>query len=118
MRKTGVFSCARPTKTIPSARGKARAVRGRDVLLALARMEGDQRNALGLHERVDGGAKPLADGLHQRRRREGLTAVGAKEVDHPTLRLQAGDVEVEVQPVDALERPGDVVLDDVGNRAW
>jgi hypothetical protein len=102
----------------PLGTGKARAVRGRDVLLALARMEGDQRNALGLHERVDGGAKALADGLHQRRRREGLAAVCAKEVDHPTLRLQAGDVEVEVQPVDALELPGDVVLDDVGNRAW
>ena len=74
----------------PLVTGKARAVRRRDGLLALARMEGDQRNALGLDERGDGRAKPLADGLHRRRRREGLAAVFAKEVDYPTPDCRPG----------------------------
>ena len=91
---------------------------GGDVFLALTRVEGDQRNALGLDKRVDGRPEPFADRFHQRRRGEGLAAVLAKEMDHAAFGLQAGDVEVAVHAVDAFEFPGDMVLDDVGNSAW
>ena len=89
-----------------------------DVFLTLAGVERDQRDALGRHEGVDGGPEPLADRFHHHRRGEGLPAVLAKEVDHAAFRLQPGDVEVEVHPVDALQLPGDVVGDDVGNGPW
>ena len=49
---------------------------------------------------------------------EGLPPVLPKEVHHPAFRLQPGDVEVEVHPIDALQLPGDMVGDDVRNGPW
>jgi hypothetical protein len=77
-----------------------------------------KRDARGRHEGVHGGPEALADRLHDHRRGEELPPVLAKEVDHAAFRLQPGDVEVEVHPVDALQLPGDVMGDDVGNGPW
>jgi len=83
--------------------GEALQVLRHHVVFPLALRERDERHPLLGHERVDRGYERLADGLHQRRRGEGLPAVPPKEGGHPALVLQPRHVGVEVHPVDAFQ---------------
>ena len=47
-----------------------------------------------------------------------MAAVEAPEVGDALLGLEAGDVEVEVHPVDAFELEGDVFAEDFGDGLW
>jgi len=67
---------------------------------------------------VDGGDEPLADGVHEHRGGEAVAAVLAEERRHAALALELGDVDVAVHPVDAIQLPGDMVGDDVGDGPW
>src|SRR5260370_31006293 len=51
---------------------------------------------------------------HQRRRRQRLSAVVAKEPVDAMLILQARHIDIEVHPVDPLDRQPHMTLDDLG----
>ena len=101
----------------PFGAGKRRAVLGRDVVLALPLGEREQRDAVPLDEPLDGGDEGLADRVHQRGRREWVSAVVAQEPDDALLALQVGHVHVEVHAVDAFDFQGDVLAQDSGDGA-
>ena len=52
---------------------------------------------------------------HQRGRGKRVPAVVAEEADHAALILQAGHVQVEGHPVDALDLQGDMLGEDLGH---
>jgi len=90
-------------------------VLGRDVVLALALLEEDDRDLMLLGEAVDGRDKALGNGIHQRRGGEGMATVETKEEHDTPVRLEPGDVDVEVHSVDTLDFQGDVILQDFGH---
>ena len=47
-----------------------------------------------------------------------MAAVEAPEMGDALLGLQPGDIEVEVQAIDALELEGDVILEDLSDGSW
>jgi hypothetical protein len=55
---------------------------------------------------------------HQCRRRHRLTAVIAKETVDAMLVLQARHIDIQVHPVDSLDRQPHMTLDDLGNAMW
>ena len=117
VRKTGVFSCALPTKTIPSFPLKRVVLLG-DVVLALPLGEGDQGDLFLLDEAIDRGDEGLAHGVHEGRGGEGLSAMEAEESGHAAVGLQPGLVDVEVHAVDAFDLEGHVLLEDIGDGTW
>ena len=88
------------------------------VVLPLTLLERDERDLVRLHEGVNGGDEPLADGIHQRRRGDGLAAVTPEEGGDPALVLQPRHVGVQVHPVDALDFQRDVLPQNLGDGPW
>ena len=88
-----------------------------DIVFTLSVGEVDDRYALVFGEAVEGGDEVLADRLQQRRRREGLAPMVAEERHNSSGELQAGLVDVQVHPVDALDLQGHVVGEDFASTA-
>ena len=118
VRKTGVFSCALPTKTIPSLPWN-RAW----YSLAMSSLRCPLANVIRgicscVDEVLDGGDEGCAHRVHERRGGEGLTAVEAEEGGDPAIGLQPGLVDVEVHAVDAFDFQRHVILEDIGGGPW
>ena len=88
---------------------EARPIVGREVVLPLAPLEVDDgRVVLGskdLH-RMD---KPVVHGTKQGRRRDRVSQVVPQEVAEPTRGLELGEVAIQVDAVDTVDRERDVV---------
>ena len=102
----------------PSSWGETGQIGRRHLILALALGEGEQRDAVGLGEGLDGLDEGVADGGEQGGGGEEVSAVVAQEADDAPLALELGDVDVEVHAVDALDFQGDVVAQDIGDGLW
>ena len=85
------------------------------VVLALALAELDERNPMLRHKAFQPGHEVPAHRAHRRRRRQRLAAVFAEEPDNPELALQPRHVDVEVHPVDALDRKRDMPAENIGD---
>jgi len=118
VRKTRVFSLGLADEDDPFGGGDAGQVRGHHVVLPLPGGEGEERNLLPGCEGLDRPDEGLADRVHQSRGGDRVPAVVPEEPDHPALRLELGDVHVEVHPVDALHFQGHVVAEDLRHGSW
>ena len=88
-----------------------------DVVFALALLEGDQVDPLGLAETLDGLDEVLGDRVHEGRGGEGVAEM-APEVPHDArLVLEFWHVEVQIHPVDGLDFQGHVVAQHIGHTA-
>ena len=85
------------------------------AVLALALAELDEGNVMVRHHAFQLGDEVAADRTHQRRRRQRLATVLAEESDNPALALQTRHVNVEVHPVDALDRKRDMAIENIGH---
>ncbi len=81
------------------------------VVLALSPLKGDQRDSLVLGKSLNPPDEALRHGVHEGRGRKGVASVVPKELNHSTVVLQVGYVGVEVQPIDALDLQGHVILE-------
>jgi hypothetical protein len=88
-----------------------------DVVLPLALGEVDHGHALFLGEAVDGRHEGPGDGLEHDRRGHPVATVLAEETDYALGKLQLGDIDVQVHPVDALDLERDVPGQHVRHRA-
>jgi hypothetical protein len=88
---------------------------GGDIVLALPFLESDHRDLFRLGKRLDTGHKRPGHGAHQARRSERLTAMVAKETDHPKVPLQLRLIDIQVHAVDALYFERHVFADDLRN---
>ena len=84
-------------------------------ILALALAELHERNLMLRHEAFQLGHEGPADRAHQRRRRQRLTTVLAKEAHDTALALQLRHVDVEVHPVDAFDRKLYMAAENIGH---
>src|SRR5579871_2154041 len=89
-----------------------------NLLLALPRGEGNERDLVPLGETLHAGDERLGQGIHKGRRSEGVTTMGAEEGSDLTFALEPGLVDVEVHAVDALDLQGNMLAQDFGNGAW
>src|SRR5258708_19181523 len=83
-------------------------------VLALSLAELHERNLMLRHEAFQLGDKTPAHRAHQRRRWQRLTAMLAEETHNPLLDLQPRHVDVEVHPVDPLDRELDILAENIG----
>jgi len=74
-----------------------------DVILALAFLEGDERDPLAVGEAFDRGNEGPRHRRHEHRAGEAMATVPDPEVTNTRRRLQDGNVEIEVEPIDALD---------------
>ena len=84
-------------------------------VLALALAELHERNLMLRHEAFQLGHEVAAHRAHQRRRRQRLAAVLAKEAHDPALALQLRHIDIEVHPVDAFDRKPDMAAENIGD---
>ena len=77
---------------------------GHHIVLALAFAELHERNLVPRHEALQRRHEAAAHRVHQRRRRQRLPAMLAEEPHHPLFVLQPRHKDVEVHPVDPLDR--------------
>ena len=87
----------------------------RAVVLALAPTERHDVDAVVVSETLDGVDETLRDRRHQHRRRHAAAPDRAEEIRRARRPLQHRHVDVEVQPVDALERQRRVLRQDLGD---
>jgi hypothetical protein len=111
VRKTFVFSWARPMNSRPSL-PVAGEVRLGDVVRALAPFEVHEGHACLIGERLERSDEPGADRGHQRRARDRLAAVVAEEAEHTRHPLEAWHIDVQVQPIEAFDLEGHVITQD------
>ena len=87
----------------------------RAVVLALAPTERHDVDAVVVSETLDGIDETLRDRRHQHRRRHAAAPDRAEEIRRARRPLQHRHVDVQVQPVDALERQRRVLRQDLGD---
>lgn len=89
----------------------------RDIVLALALVEGHEVHPGLADEAFDVAYEPLGDRVHERGGGEAIAEVVPEEAHHADLVLELGNVEVQVHPIDALDLQGDVVGEHLGHTA-
>jgi hypothetical protein len=99
----------------PFLAAKAPQMLGHHGVLALPPLKLHKRNPLPGRKVFQRSHKVPGHRTHQRRRRQRLTAVIAKEPVDAVLVLQARHIDIEVHPVDPLDRQPHMTLDDLGN---
>ena len=120
---TGFRMAARVSETAraASARGtpprvrawKAGSVLRSQIILPLALPERNYGDLVLFGKDLDGANEPLADGVHQGGRGEGMPSMETEERCHSRFGLETGDVDVEVQTVDPLHLQGNPVAKDL-----
>ena len=87
------------------------------LILALALLETDQVEALAFGEGLDGADEAARHGGHQGRRGDRVAADVAEEVGGAAGGLQQRLVEIELEPVNALDLEGDMLGNGFGDVA-
>ena len=83
-------------------------------ILALASAELHERYLVLRHEAFQLRYKAPADRAHQRRRRQRLPAMSPEELHNSLLGLQPRHIDIQVHPVDPLDRKLHVMVEDIG----
>jgi hypothetical protein len=97
--------------------GEAPPVLCHDVILALLRFEGDQRDAVMLGETLDGADEPIVERFEQRRRWNRMAEVFLQEETETPRGLQLRHPRVQVQAINTADLERHVLADngsDVG----
>jgi hypothetical protein len=84
-------------------------------VFSLSFAERHQRHILAHHKLFQRRHKAPTHRAHQGRRRQRLAAMVPEEAHYPKLGLQPWHIDVEVHPVDALDRKLHMILEDIGN---
>lgn len=88
------------------------------VVFALMLGKGHAGDEVLLGEVFEFAQERFAHGIHEHGGSEAVAAMGAPEVGHARIGLQARHVDVEVHAVDAFDFEGDVIFEDIGDGAW
>jgi len=88
----------------------------RNIVLALAFLERDKVNALGIDEFLDVADERLGHRRHCSRRRKALAVMNPQVAHHGPHSLQVRHVDVEIHPVDRLKLQHDMITQHIGYR--